>query len=166
MANPKTSRFKRLAKEGSWIVAGQVAAVAGTLVLVRVLTERLDPAQYGQLALGLTVAGLLNQTVLGGISAGIARLYSIADERQALRAYLLDSARLLCYATLAVIAVGLAVMACLVSLGYSPWLGLAAAAMVFSLLSGFTGALTGIQNAARQRAAAAFNGGLDVGRRS
>jgi len=160
MANP--SRFKRLAKEGSWIVAGQFAAMAGALMLVRVLTERLDPAQYGRLALGLTVAGLVNQTVLGGISAGIARLYSIADERQALRAYLEDSIRLLGYATLAVVAIGLAVMAGLVSLGYPQWLGLAAAAMAFSLLSGFNGALTGIQNAARQRAAAAFNGGLDA----
>ena len=162
MANDNNSRFKRLAKEGSWVVSGQFAAVAGALALVRVLTERLDPAQYGQLALGLTVAGLVNQTVLGGISAGIARLYSIADERQALRAYLKDSVRLLGYATLAVVAVGMAVMTGLIALGYAQWLGLAAAAMIFSLLSGFIGALNGIQNAARQRAAAAFNGGLDA----
>ncbi len=162
MANDNNLRFKRLAKEGSWIIAGQVAALAGALVLVRVLTERLEPAQYGQLALGLTVAGLVNQTVLGGISAGIARLYSIADEQKALRAYLEDSVRLLVYAALAVVVIGLAVMAGLMSLGYSQWVGLAAAALVFSLLSGFTGVLTGIQNAARQRAAAAFNIGLDA----
>jgi hypothetical protein len=54
-------RVLRLAKEGSWIVIGQISSVLGSLVLVRVLTERLDPAQYGQLALGLTVANLVNQ---------------------------------------------------------------------------------------------------------
>lgn len=162
MTDRRNSRFKRLAKEGSWIVAGQAAAVVGALVLVRVLTERLDPAQYGQLALGLTVAGLVNQTVLGGISAGIARHYSIACERLGLRAYLMDSARLLGYATIAVVIVGLTVMVNLVVLGYPQWLGLVAAAIIFSLLSGFTGALNGIQNAARQRAAAALNGGIDA----
>lgn len=162
MAKYDNLRFKRLAKEGSWIVAGQVAALAGALLLVRVLTERLEPAQYGQLALGLTVAGLVNQTVLGGISAGIARLYSIADERQALRVYFEDSVRLLVYASLAVVTLGLAMMASLMSLGYTRWVGLALAAMFFSLLSGFTGVLTGILNAARQRAAAAVNIGLDA----
>jgi O-antigen/teichoic acid export membrane protein len=40
---------------------------AGALVLVRVLTEYLTPAQYGQLALGLTVAGLVNQVVMAGM---------------------------------------------------------------------------------------------------
>ncbi len=73
-------RFQRLAKEGSWIVAGQIATVLGALVLVRVLTEYLEPAQYGQLALGLTVAGLVNQVVMGGVLAGIGRFYSIAAE--------------------------------------------------------------------------------------
>jgi len=43
------SRFRRLAKEGSWIVIGQIAAVAGALTLVRVLTEYLDPALKKQL---------------------------------------------------------------------------------------------------------------------
>jgi hypothetical protein len=34
------TRIKRLAKEGSWIAIGQIAVVAGALVLVRVLTDR------------------------------------------------------------------------------------------------------------------------------
>ncbi len=81
------TRIKRLAKEGSWIVIGQIAVVAGALVLVRVLTEYLAPAQYGQLALGLTVAGLVNQVVMGGITAGIGRFYAIAAEKQDLVGY-------------------------------------------------------------------------------
>lgn len=156
------ARIRRLAREGSWIVIGQIASVAGALVLVRVLTEHLDPAQYGELALGLTVAGLVNQVVMGGITAGIGRFYSIAAEKQDLHGYLRDSRRLLGYAVLAVAAIALVLIAGLLWLGYSHWIGLAAAALVFSVISAFNLSLSGIQNAARQRAIVAFHGGLDA----
>jgi O-antigen/teichoic acid export membrane protein len=157
-----TPRFYRLAKEGGWIVAGQIAAVIGALVLVRVLTEYLAPAQYGQLALGLTVAGLVNQVVMGGVTAGIGRFYSIAAEQNDLPNYLHASRRLLWYATAAVGAIALVLMVGLLWRGHSQWMGLAAAALVFSVLSGYNLSLSGIQNAARQRAIVAFHGGLDA----
>lgn len=156
------SRFKRLAKEGVWIVAGQIAVVAASLILVRMLTEYLAPAQYGQLALGLTVASLVNQVVMGGIINGVGRFYTIAAEKQELGGYLHATRYLLAYATAAVVVIGLILMAILCWLGYSLWLGLAAAALVFSVLSGYNSALGGIQNAARQRAIVAFHGGLDA----
>jgi len=155
-------RFQRLAKEGSWIVAGQIAAVLGALVLVRVLTEYLEPAQYGQLALGLTIAGLVNQVAMGGVTAGIGRFYSIAAENNDLTGYLHASRRLMGYATAVVAAIALVLMAGLLWLGYSQWMGLAAAALVLSVLSGYNSSLSGIQNAARQRAIVAFHGGLDA----
>lgn len=162
MTTIDTSRLRRLTKEGSWIVIGQIAAVAGALVLVRVLTEYLDPAQYGELALGLTVAGLVNQVVMGGITVGIGRFYSIAAEKQDLGGYLRAARWLLAYATLAVVVVGSILIAGLFWLGYSQWMGLAAAALMFSVLSSYNSALSGIQNAARQRAIVAFHGGLDA----
>lgn len=155
-------RYRRLAKEASWIVLGQIVAVLGSLVLVRVLTEHLSPAEYGQLALGLTVAGLVNQVVMGGVGSGIGRFYSIAAEQQDLGGYLSASWRLMGYATLAVLVVGLVLISGLRFLGYSQWLGLAVAALVFSVLSGYNSALSGIQNAARQRAVVAFHSGLDA----
>lgn len=155
-------RFHRLVKEGGWIVAGQVASVLAALVLVRVLTEHLEPVQFGQLALGLTVAGLVNQVVMGGVGAGIGRFYSIAAEKQDLGGYLHAIRYFLAYATAAVVAIGLTLMASLYWLDYSQWIGLAAAALVFSVLSGYNSTLSGIQNAARQRAIVAFHGGLDA----
>ena len=53
---PGLERIRRLSKEGAWIVLGQVTAVLGSLASVRLLTELLDPAAYGELALGMTVA--------------------------------------------------------------------------------------------------------------
>lgn len=160
--NKDIPRICRLAKEGSWIVVGQIASALGALILVRVLTGRLDPVQYGQLALGLTVAGLVNQVVTGGIAAGIGRFYSIAAEKKDLPGYLRASRWLMTYSTLTVVAIGLVLMVGLFFLGYSQWMGLAAAALVFSVISGFNDALNGIQNAARQRAIVAFHGGLNV----
>ena len=156
------TRIHRLTAEGGWVVAGQVASVIGALVLVRVLTEYLDSAQYGQLALGLTVAGLVNQVVMGGIGAGIGRYYAIAAEKQDLGGYLHATRYLLACATAAVVVIGLILMASLYWLGYSQWISLAAAALLFAVLSGYNSTLNGIQNAARQRAIVAFHGGLDA----
>lgn len=155
-------RFRRLAKEGSWIVAGQIATVLGALVLVRVLTKYLDPAQYGQLALGLTVAGLVNQVVMGGVSNSIGRFYSIAAEKNDVPGYLLATRQLLSYATAVVVAIALVLIAGMFWLGFSQWMGLVTVALVFSVLSGYNASLQGIQNAARQRAVVAFHGGLDA----
>lgn len=156
------ARIQRLAKEGGWVIAGQVAAVLGALALVRVLTEYLTPAQYGELALGLTVAGLVNQVVMGGLTAGIGRFYSIAVAKNDLTGYLQASRRLMGYATAVVVAIAAVLMAGLTWFGYSQHMGLAAAALLFSMLSGYNASLSGIQNAARQRAIVAFHGGLDA----
>lgn len=154
--------IKPLVIEGSWIVIGQILSVAGALLLVRVLTEHLPPAQFGQLALGLTVAGLVNQVVMGGITAGIGRFYSIAAEKRDLGGYLYASLRIMGYATGAVLIAGLILITGTLSLGYSQWVGLAVSAIVFSILSGYNGALSGVQNAARQRAIVALHSGMDA----
>jgi len=65
------------------------------------------------------------------------------------------------YATIAVLFIGLMLMGGLLWLRYTHWLGLAAAALVFSVISAYNGSLGAIQNAARQRAVVAFHGGLD-----
>jgi O-antigen/teichoic acid export membrane protein len=155
-----TARSIRLAKEGSWILVGQVASVVASLVLVRVLTEHLSPAQYGELALGLTVAGLVNQVVMGGVISGIGRFYSIAAEKEDLGGYLNATRSLLFYVTMVVVAFSLLLTIGLLWLGYTQWIALAAAALVFSVLNAYNSALGGIQNAARQRAIVALHGSL------
>jgi len=154
-------RYERLAKEGGWIIFGQIATVLGSLVLVRVLTEYLEPAQYGQLALGLTVTSLVNQVVTGGFLSAIGRFYSIAAEANDLPSYLKAARRLMGYATIGVVGIALLLMVCLSLLSYTQWLGLAAAALIFSILGAYNAAFSNIQNAARQRAVCALHGGID-----
>ena len=155
-------RYRRLAKEGGWVFAGQILAVAGSLALVRVLTEYLAPEQYGELALGLTVAGFTNQVILGGITAGIGRFYSIAAESHDLGGYARHARRLVGYGTIAVSIVAILIIGSLFLTGHANWIGLAVAASVFSVFSGYTAVLSSAQNAARQRASAAIHGGMEA----
>ena len=154
-------RVRRLALEGFWILSGQVAAVIGALVLVRVLTEYLEPEEYGQLTLGLTIAGLVNQVVMGGLTAGISRFYSIAAEKNELPEYLKASQQLMGYAVMTAGAITLASISGLLWMGHSQWIVLATAALVLSVFNGCSSALSGIQNAARQRAVVALHGGVE-----
>lgn len=156
------ARIKRLTKEAGWIISGQVIAVLGSLVLVRVLTEYLEPARYGELALGLTVAALVNQVVMGGVTAAIGRFYSIAIDQNDLAGYLHASRQLLNVATWVVAGLALLAMAVLFWLEKMHWAGVFVAALVLAIPSGYNSSLGGIQNAARQRALVAFHGGLDA----
>lgn len=158
---PGSARFRRLSKEGAWIVLGQAAAVLGSLASVRLLTELLDPAAYGELALGMTVASLVNQTVLGPLSNGITRFYAPAQERGELGAYL-SAVRSLVLAASGVITI-LILLACagLLIAGQTQWVAIASAALVFACLSGHNAILSGIQNAARQRAIVALHQGME-----
>lgn len=158
---PGLKRLRRLSKEGAWIVLGQVTAVLGSLAGVRLLTELLDPAAFGELALGMTVASLVNQAVLGPLSNGITRFYAPAQERGDLGGYL-SAVRGLVLAATAVIAVMILLTgAGLLIAGRIEWLAIASAALVFAALSGCNTILSGIQNAARQRAIVALHQGID-----
>ena len=85
--------------EIAWVMVGQVSALAGGLVGVRLLTELLDPVVYGELALGVTVAVLVNQTVLGPLGNGALRFYAPAVERNELSGFLKAVGSLLLVAT-------------------------------------------------------------------
>jgi O-antigen/teichoic acid export membrane protein len=158
----QSPRYQRLAKEGIWIVAGQIAAALGALMLVRLLTDYLEPAKYGELALGLTIAGLVHQVVMGGVTGGILRFYSISAEKNDLPGYLYASRRLMGFATAVVLVIALVIITGLLWLDYSQWMGLAAAALALSMISGYNAALSNIQTAARQRAIVALHVGLDA----
>lgn len=155
-------RIKRLVKEGGWVISGQVASVLGALVLVRVLTEYLDPAEYGLLALGLTIAGLVNQVVMGGLAATIGRFYSIAIEKADLYGYLQASKVLTGYAASVLTVFFFLGMFYFILSEQGELLGMAAAVLVFSILSGFNSSLSSLQNAARQRSVVALHSGLDA----
>lgn len=157
----RSERYRRLSKEGFWIVLGQAMAVLGSLVGMRVLTGLLDPAAYGELALGMTVATLVNQTVIGPMSNGITRFYAPAAEHGDLGGYLNAVRRLLLSATVIIAITILVVVAGLFIAGRSEWIGIVSAALIFAIPCGYNSILSGLQNAARQRSVVAFHQGME-----
>ena len=156
-----SERFLRLFKEGFWVILGQAMAVLGALVGVRLMTELLDPAAYGELALGMTVATLVNQTVLGPLSNGITRFYAPAMEQGDIGGYLYAVRRLTFSATGIIILMILLMVTGLLIVGRTEWIGIAIAALIFAILSGYNSILSGIQNAARQRTIVALHQGME-----
>jgi len=158
----KSDRFRRLSREGFWVVLGQVMAVLGALVGVRVLTELLAPAEYGELALGMTVAILVNQVVFGPLSQGVTRFYAPAVERGDLDGYLSAVSRLVLLASGGVTVLVLLIVAGLLVLGASGWIWIAIVTLVFATLSGYSAIFNGIQNAARQRPIVALHQAMEA----
>lgn len=157
----RSERLRRLSREGLWVVVGQAAAVVGGLAGVRLLTELLNPAAYGELALGMTVATLVHQTVLGPLGGGLTRYYAPAAERGELGGYLRAARNSVLSATgIVALLIPLAVIL-LVLTGRQARIPIAASALAFALFSGHNSILSGIQNAARQRSIAALHQGVE-----
>ena len=158
---PLSERIRRLSIEGMWVVIGQVAAVAGALVSVRLLTEYLAPSEFGELALGLTLASLINQTVFGPLYNGISRFYAPAAEAGELGGHLRAARGLVTSGTAIVALLLLVLVVILLALQRQQWLPITVAAIAFATVSGYNTVLTGVQNAARQRAVVALHQGAE-----
>ena len=155
-------RVRRLAKESSWIFIGQIVSVAGSLVLVRVLTKHLDPAQYGQLALALTLGTLIGQVAFSGSMPGIMRYYSIAAEQGEASNYLLATRRMMGYGTIVALGLSVLLLIGLPLFGKAHMLSLTCLTIIFTLLGSYNSTQSMIQNAARQRQVVVLHGSLDA----
>lgn len=155
------SRLWRLGKELAWITVGNAAAMLGSLVGIRVLTTFLSPSDYGQVALGVTLATFVNQTVMGPLSNGASRFYAPAVEAGDLREYWQVVRRLIIRATIGTSMLVIPISVALVYLGKSGALVLAAAATAYAIVAGCNATLSGMQGAARQRSIVALHQGVE-----
>lgn len=133
----------------------------GALAGVRLLTSLLDPAQYGEITLGMTAAALINQLIFGPLSNGISRFYAPATEQRDLGSYLIASCRLMLQASGLIGLLIIFVFAGLLLTGKWEWLGLAVGTLLFSIFSGCNEVMNGIQNAARHRSIVTLHRGLE-----
>lgn len=157
-----TARLRRLVTENLWLVTGALISVVGSLALVRVLTQYLSPSQYGELALALTVANLINQVVMCGLISGIGRFYSIAKDHADLQGYLAQSYELLKYAAMATLLIGLLLLTGVGISTHTDWIMLICITIVFSVVTNYNGVFGDIQNAARNRPIVVLNNSLDT----
>jgi O-antigen/teichoic acid export membrane protein len=141
----------RIVREFALIAGGQGVAAFGGIVGVRLLTQALSPTIYGEVALGMTLALLVQQTMLSPLSVAFLRFFSPAQEARSIGAYSRAVRRLLLQGSIAVAILGVACTIGLVGVAHVEWIGVVLAATAFSLFSGYNVALDNIQNAGRHR---------------
>jgi O-antigen/teichoic acid export membrane protein len=156
----RRERLWQMGGEFFWVAVGQLVAASGSIIGVRLLTSSLDPSRYGELALGITVATLVQQLVMGPLVQASLRYFSPATETGRLGAYIQALARWLGRATVVMVAVAVLVASMGLVVRTGLWRGLVLSALAFSLVSGYSAVVEGVQTAARQRVLVAWHQGL------
>jgi O-antigen/teichoic acid export membrane protein len=129
---------------GLIVLAGQMSVAVSGLVMVRVMTEHLLPADYGLLTLGITFALMANQVIFGPLGSGLTRFFAAAAESRETDAFLKAATTLTKYAAAILVSIaGIAVLV-LFLLGSFRWATLLGLGLMFSLASGFYSLINGI----------------------
>jgi O-antigen/teichoic acid export membrane protein len=159
---PLLDRFMKLRHEMAWIVTGQFLGFVGGFIGIKVLTNIMGPKGYGQLALGLTIAGLFNMYVYGPIANVVARFFVVYRERGHLRVYFAVLKK--SHSVLAIILSGLAFLASGITgllLGRE-WALIVLISSFYGVVSGINNSYLSLQSAIRQRKIVALHQGADV----
>lgn len=120
------------------------------------------PENYGELALGLSLAGVINLFFFGPLGQVVLRFYSACRERGNIAGYTRVLIRLHGQAIVFLIICSLP-FSLIVGLGFGwNWAWLFALALLFGILSGVQGALSSLLGAVRDRKMGALTQGLDT----
>jgi O-antigen/teichoic acid export membrane protein len=155
------NRAGRIGIELVLIIVGQALAVAGSMVGIRMLTERLGPSLYGELALGLTLGGVVTQLAMGPLQQGILRFFSPASEAGEIKPWVRAVVRLLLRASLFLAVVLIGIIAILSVVGRDFPIAFIAIAVVLAFLSGYERTVDATHNAARRRGVTAWHQALN-----
>jgi O-antigen/teichoic acid export membrane protein len=71
----------RVRAELLWVAAGQGLTLLLSILTLKVLTVQLGPEEYGQFALGLSFAGVLNLFLYGPLTQAVQRYFHVCQER-------------------------------------------------------------------------------------
>lgn len=143
------------------VLLGQVAAAGGGLIGVRILTEYLSPTEYGHLTLGLTLALVVNQLLMGPLGAGVTRFYATALEKKESADFLMATLRLILVVISVVILVAIIAMTILWATNIEGWIVMVAIAAIFSVISGLNAIINGLWLSNNQQIILSINQGLE-----
>lgn len=143
--------FRRFGVETMWVVLGFVFSSLALLGGTRILTTYLSRAEYGKLALAMSLVNIFSYASAMPLVGGLVRFYSLAAERNELSVLLRKTKQWLFWssgiiATIAVVVGGLRV---------SGW-GLVACTAVFAVLQMLNQTAAGLEEAARRRSMVAL----------
>lgn len=159
---PLFDRVIQLRREMAWILVGQALGFVGGFIGIKMLTNILGPAGYGQLSLGLTIAGIFNLLIYGPIANVVSRYYSVCRERGTLGVYfsVLKKSHKILAAVLFTLSLVAGIIGWLIS--GREWGVLIGISTLFGVVSGINASYVSLQSAIRDRKVVAIHQGADV----
>ena len=154
--------FWKYRSELVWVVVGQILALVGNIAAIKVLTSIIGIDGYGELALGMTIAGFQNLLIYGPSGQYILRYFGIYMNTGRLALFyrymgLLQRTIIGVTALSAlIVSLGLLYLAC------ERWIALLCAAMFYGIVSGISTSLLSVHGAMRHRKITALHQGADV----
>lgn len=158
---------RKVGKEAFFVGLGQISGALGNVVGVRLLSEVLDPAHYGELALLLTLVSLQFLIFFSPVGCAALRLFSIARDEGRQYSFFRATGRLFLTAIFVLVLVAAIISFVFSFTTSNPIAGnkidyfLFFGAGVFAVIMGISALLDSIQNAARQRQIASWHKGVD-----
>ena len=157
-----TEQLTRARYELAWVIIGQASVFVGAIVSVKVLTSAMGPKSYGQLALGITIAGFVNMFVYGPIAQIVLRFFSICQERGELSHYSAALRKIHKASGVIVLVLSILIALAINRLVNLEWALLVMMASLFGIVTGVNASLTYLQNALRKRKIVALHQGADA----
>lgn len=162
MIRSVVTRMFRLRHELAWVTVGQGLAFLGGFAGIKLLTNAMGSEGYGRLALGMTIAGLLNMFIYGPIGQVVSRYFSVYRERGTLDAYFVILKRAhVCVGVVLILGAALAGSLVWWWLGID-WALLVVAACLFGIVGGINSSFLALQSAIRQRKIVALHQAADT----
>lgn len=155
-------RVRRWGLEFGWVLSGQALAFLGALVSIKVLTATLGPSAYGELALGLTIAGVLHMFLYGPIEQVVLRYVAVYRERGELDVFFTTVRTLHLRVAAAVVVTLACIIALIHAVAGGAWSALVLAGLLFGLASGINATFSSLHTAFRHRKVVAMHQSGDV----
>lgn len=144
-------RGRGLVAETVWLAGGKLLTAVGAIAAVRLLTDALPPAEYGDLMLGMSGAMLAQSFLFSPLSTTLQRFYSASRENDAGGGYWRTAVIAIGLTVGLVLLVGFALTSWVAVSGEPQWGPLLLAVTIYAVGAGLGGVLDGLQNAARNR---------------
>jgi len=151
LSMPSQKKIIQYLKEAIWLIFSFSFNFLSSLILIKLLTNYLNPKEFGELNLILSITAFVTSVFFGGISNGIGRFYSVALERNQLPEYIYSSFILILRATLILFIVTIVLFSFLKSHNDIQNISVYIVAIFYGLLSSYVYILKNIQNQSRNR---------------
>ena len=145
------NRIFRLRYEALWVFIGQFGIAMGVLFGVKILTQVLNPLEFGRLALANTVVLLIGTNLFGPLGQGFMRFWSISQERNQVEEFAFTSNRYARFLMLIMLGASLVSLSFLPFRRWDDWPFLIAISLIVGALTGYLGLMLSVFLAARKR---------------